>query len=60
MQGLPVGIKMKISLEKCHIFVRNINKTVCLLITTSIKGQKQEEAIHLPKRFQWAISVSKV
>ena len=21
--------------------------------TTSIKGHKQEEAIHLPKRFQW-------
>ena len=46
---------------KCHIFVRNIDKTVCLFITTSIKRHKQEEAIHLPKRFHWVnISVQSV
>ena len=39
--------------RKCHIFVRNIDKTVGFYVTTSIKGHNQREAIHLPKRFQW-------
>ena len=34
--------------RKCHIFVRNIDKTVCLFISASIKRHKQEEAIYLP------------
>ena len=47
--------------KKCHISVRNIDKTVCLLITTSIKGCNQRAASHLPKRFQWFnISVQSV
>ena len=39
--------------RKCHIFVRNIDKTVDLYVTTSIKGHNQREVIHLPNRFQW-------
>ena len=39
--------------RKCHIFVRNIDKTVGFYVTTSIKGHNQRVAIHLPKRFQW-------
>ena len=47
--------------RKYHIFVRNIDKTVCSLIITSIKGYNQGETIHLPKRFQWVnISVQSV
>ena len=47
--------------RKCHIFVRNIDKTVGFYVTTSIKGHNQREAIHLPKRFQWVnISVQSV
>ena len=47
--------------RKCHIFVRNIDKTVGLYITTSIKGYNQGEAVHLPERFQWVnISVQSV
>ena len=47
--------------RKCHIFVRNIDKTVDLYVTTSIKGHNQREAIHLPKQFQWVnISVQNV
>ena len=47
--------------RKCHIFVRNIDKTVGLYVTTSIKGHNQCEAIHLPKQFQWVnISVQSV
>ena len=48
--------------RKCHIFVRNIDKTVFFFyVTTSIKGHNQREAIHLPKRFQWVnISVQSV
>ena len=48
--------------RKCHIFVRNIDKTVGFFyVTTSIKGHNQREAIHLPKRFQWVnISVQSV
>ena len=47
--------------RKCHIFVRNIDKTVDLYVTTSIKGHNQREAIHLPKQFQWVnISVQSV
>ena len=47
--------------RKCHIFVRNIDKTVDLYVTTSIKGNNQRETIHLPKRFQWVnISVQSV
>ena len=41
--------------RKCHIFVRNIDKTVGFYIITSIKEHNQREAIHLPKRFQWVI-----
>ena len=43
--------------RKCHIFVRNIDKTMGFYITTSIKGHNQREAIHLPKRFQ-LVSIS--
>ena len=33
--------------RKCHIFVRNIDKTVVFFyVTTSIKGHNQREAIH--------------
>ena len=32
--------------RKCHIFVRNIDKTVGLYVTTSIKGYNQGEAVH--------------
>ena len=47
--------------RKCHIFVRNIDKTVSLYVTTSIKGHNQGETIHLSKRFQWVnISVQSV
>ena len=47
--------------RKCHIFVRNIDKTVGFYVTTSIKGHNQREAFHLPKRFQWVnISVQSV
>ena len=47
--------------RRCHIFVRNIDKTVGFYVTTSIKGHNQREAIHLPKRFQWVnISVQSV
>ena len=47
--------------RKCHIFVRNIDKTVGFYVTTSIKGHNQREAIHLQKRFQWVnISVQSV
>ena len=47
--------------RKCHIFVRNIDNTVDLYVTTSIKGHNQREAIHLPKQFQWVnISVQSV
>ena len=47
--------------RKCHIFVRNIDKTVDLYVTTSIKGHNQREAIHLLKQFQWVnISVQSV
>ena len=47
--------------RKGHIFVRNIDKTVDLYVTTSIKGHNQREAFHLPKRFQWVnISVQSV
>ena len=39
----------------------NIDKTVCLYVTTSIKGYNQGETVHLPKRFQWVnISVQSV
>ena len=39
----------------------NIDKTVGLCVTTSIKGYNQGEAVHLPKRFQWVnISVQSV
>ena len=47
--------------RKCHIFVRNIDKTVGLYVTTSIKGYNLEEFVYLPKRFQWVnISVQSV
>ena len=47
--------------RKCQIFVINIDKTVGLCVTTSIKGYNQEEAVHLLKRFQWVnISVQSV
>ena len=47
--------------RKCHIFVRNIDKTLGFYVTTSIKGHNQREAIHLQKRFQWVnISVQSV
>ena len=47
--------------RNCHIFVINIDKTVGLCVTTSIKGHNQGEAVHLPKRFQWVnISVQSV
>ena len=47
--------------RKCHIFVRNTDKTVGFYVTTSIKGYNQREAIHLPKQFQWVnISVQSV
>ena len=47
--------------RKCHIFVRNIDNTVDLYVTTSIKGHNQREPIHLPKQFQWVnISVQSV
>ena len=47
--------------RKCHIFVRNIDKTVDFYVTTSIKGHNEREPIHLPKRFQWVnISVQSV
>ena len=39
--------------RKCYIVVRNIAKTVCLYVTTSIKAYNQGEAVHLPKRLQW-------
>ena len=46
--------------RKCHIFVTNIDKIVGSYVTTSIKGHNQE-AVHLPKRFQWVnISVQSV
>ena len=32
--------------RKCHIFVRNIDKTVGLYVTASIKGYNQVEAVH--------------
>ena len=32
--------------RKCHIFVRNIDKTVGFYVTTSIKGYNQGEAVH--------------
>ena len=32
--------------SKCHIFVRNIDKTVGLYVTTSIKGYNLGEAVH--------------
>ena len=32
--------------RKCHIFVRNIDKTAGLYVTTSIKGYNQVEAVH--------------
>ena len=32
--------------RKCHIFVRNIDKTVGLYVTTSIKGYNLGEAVH--------------
>ena len=47
--------------RKCHIFVRNIDKSVGFYVTTCIKGHNQREAIHLHKRFQWVnISVQSV
>ena len=47
--------------RNCHIFVINIDKTVDLYVTTSIKGHNQGETIHLPNRFQWVnISVQSV
>ena len=47
--------------RKCHIFVRNIDKTVFFYVATSIKGHNQREAIHLQKKFQWVnISVQSV
>ena len=47
--------------RKCQVFVINIDKTVGLCVTTSIKGYNQGEAVHLPKRFQWVnISVQSV
>ena len=46
--------------RKCHTFVKNIDNTMCLLVTTSIKGHKQE-AVYLLKRFQWVnISIQSV
>ena len=51
----------RIKSRKCYIFVRNIDKTVGLYVTTSIKGHNHREAIHLPKRFQLVnISVQSV
>ena len=39
----------------------NIDKTVCLYVTKSIKGYNQGETVHSPKRFQWVnISVQNV
>ena len=32
--------------RKCHIFVRNIDKTVGLYVTKSIKGYNQGETVH--------------
>ena len=47
--------------RKGYIFLINIDKTVCLYVTTSIKGYNQGETVHLPKRFQWVnISVQSV
>ena len=54
-------MQIKRQSRKCHIFVRNIDKTVVFYVTTSIKGHNQREAIHLSKRFQWVnISVQSV
>ena len=39
-------IQIIIQSRKCHIFVRNIDKTVGLYVTTSIKGYNLGEAVH--------------
>ena len=46
--------------RKCHIFVRNIDKTVGLYVTTSIKDTTKEKLFINQNDFNGSTSVSKV